>query len=580
MPTNPATRSPVPPRTAGDTINMRNTHDKIRTAALLLPALFFVTVYLLPLGGRVMIRPDEFRYAEIPREMISGGDWLRPRLNGVRYFEKPTLGYQLTAMCMKLFGENAFSVRFPAVLGTLLAAAIVWMICAKESRDPVLPGLAVGIYLSFSLVLGIGTFAVLDAPFSGMVTACVGAVYLAWKSERRLTETLFLVLAGAAAGAAFMLKGFLAFALPAVIAAPFLIWNRAWKKLLWWPWIPLAAAIAVAARWAWELHLAEPDFWRYFFVEEHWKRFTSGTYDRKAEPFWYFVPVLLGGMLPPGLLWIASWPGAGRQWLTKPFFRFMLCWAVIPFLLLSASSCKLGTYILPCFPPLAILLAAALRRSMLLHRTRYRISAARLLRWVGAFCLAAVAALTAAMFLGGGLLHIVHIGWTLATFACLMLLGIALLLSRRGRGLIQIAVFLFGTAPAVCCGMLALSDGLPDGRMPERGIAECAKRLPIEEDCKIAVERTCIASVCWTLKRSDLLVVGRMGEMTYGFTRYADEYAGRFVKNPDFPKLAAGVPEGKLVYITFKNLAQSPLPSDWPLPKRSITVNGVTALLF
>ena len=63
--------------------------------------LFYLATYILPLGSRQMIRPDEFRYAEIPREMLASGNWITPKLVDVRYFEKPALGYQLTALSFK-----------------------------------------------------------------------------------------------------------------------------------------------------------------------------------------------------------------------------------------------------------------------------------------------------------------------------------------------------------------------------------------------------------------------------------------------------------------------------------------------
>src|SRR4030042_2281837 len=78
---------------------------------VLVIALFFL-VYLVPLGVRPMLIPDEFRDAEIPREMLAAGDWVVPHLDGLRYFEKPVLGYWLNAAAIALFGENAFAVRF------------------------------------------------------------------------------------------------------------------------------------------------------------------------------------------------------------------------------------------------------------------------------------------------------------------------------------------------------------------------------------------------------------------------------------------------------------------------------------
>src|SRR5574337_468719 len=49
------------------------------------------------LGGRRLLHPDEGRYAEIAREMTVSGDWVTPRLDGIKYFEKPPLQYWLTA---------------------------------------------------------------------------------------------------------------------------------------------------------------------------------------------------------------------------------------------------------------------------------------------------------------------------------------------------------------------------------------------------------------------------------------------------------------------------------------------------
>ena len=91
-------------------MSKENTLNKKLNSFLLL--LFFVSLYILPLGVRNLTVPDEIRYAEIPREMISSGDWIVPHFNGLRYFEKPVLGYWANAGAMLLFGENAFDGHF------------------------------------------------------------------------------------------------------------------------------------------------------------------------------------------------------------------------------------------------------------------------------------------------------------------------------------------------------------------------------------------------------------------------------------------------------------------------------------
>ena len=102
--------------------------------------LLAVLLYILPLGLRDMFSPDETRYAEIGREMAVSGDWVTPRLNGVLYFEKPILGYWLFAGSEKLFGENAFAVRLPCALATLLSALVLFFLTRRfqgSGQNPV-----------------------------------------------------------------------------------------------------------------------------------------------------------------------------------------------------------------------------------------------------------------------------------------------------------------------------------------------------------------------------------------------------------------------------------------------------------
>ena len=153
-------------------------HVKRRYAVLLLS--FFLVSYILPLGVRDLLAPDETRYGEIPREMIVGGDWVVPHLNGLRYFEKPPLGYWLHAGSILLFGENNFAVRLPSAMAVGLSAMLIYLLVSRmyrkrnEERDltAILSSL---VFLTCFEVFAVGNIAVLDSLFSFFLTATITA---------------------------------------------------------------------------------------------------------------------------------------------------------------------------------------------------------------------------------------------------------------------------------------------------------------------------------------------------------------------------------------------------------------------
>ncbi len=100
---------------------------------LLLPLLFFTAAYYAPLNSRELIEPDETRYAEICREMIASGNWIMPQLVGVRYFEKPPMGYWLMAWSVKCFGETPFALRLPSVIASALTAFLIFILTWQGS---------------------------------------------------------------------------------------------------------------------------------------------------------------------------------------------------------------------------------------------------------------------------------------------------------------------------------------------------------------------------------------------------------------------------------------------------------------
>src|SRR5512141_3420922 len=95
---------------------MSATASSLRRGTLLLLLAIFFAVWFSNLEYRKLIRPDEGRYAEIPREMVVTGDWTTPRLNDLKYFEKPPLQYWATAVAYEVFGEHQWTSRLWAAL--------------------------------------------------------------------------------------------------------------------------------------------------------------------------------------------------------------------------------------------------------------------------------------------------------------------------------------------------------------------------------------------------------------------------------------------------------------------------------
>ncbi len=332
----------------------------------LLVLLLIAALYIVPLGARPMFVPDESRYAEVPREMIASGDWVSPHLNGLRYFEKPVLGYWAIAGSIMVFGENNFAIRLPSALSVALTALFILGIAAGGAKnDETIAPLAALIFLTSLEVYAVGTFCVLDNLLCFFLTGTMVSFYRASAAEPgSRQEKKYLMFSGIFCGLAFLTKGFLAFAVPVLAIVPFLLSQRRFADIFRMTWLPLLTALLVALPWSVLIHLREPQFWHYFFWNEHVHRFLADNAQHK-KPFWYFFlsapPMFLPWifLVPAAVTGFFSTTAAARtkQNPISPLITFCICWFVFPFLFFSASNGKLLTYILPCFPPFAILMS-------------------------------------------------------------------------------------------------------------------------------------------------------------------------------------------------------------------------------
>jgi 4-amino-4-deoxy-L-arabinose transferase-like glycosyltransferase len=331
-------------------------------AALLLA--FFV-IWFCNLDYRSLVRPDEGRYAEIAREMALTGDWTTPRLNGIKYFEKPPLQYWITAAAYKAFGEHEWTARLWAALTGFAGVLMVGFAGAR------LFGRRAGFYsaavlASTVLYAAIGHINTLDMGITFCLTLGLLSFLLAQRGDARTRETrLWMWLTWMAMGFGFLSKGLIGLALPAAAMVAYALVHRniAFLKRLE-PVAGTAILLAIGLPWIVAVSIANPEFPHFFFIHEHFERFLTQVHHRTA-PWWYFVPILIAGMLPwtpmLGQALIAAWKGDPSGQSFKPR-RFLLLYAAVIFLFFSVSQSKLPSYILPIFPALALLVGEWLSR--------------------------------------------------------------------------------------------------------------------------------------------------------------------------------------------------------------------------
>jgi len=330
----------------------------------------FALAWFCNLGYRHLVKPDEGRYADIPREMLASGDWLTPRINGYKYFEKPPLQYWATAVSLSAFGMNEWAARlWPGLTGFLGVLLVFW--AGNRLFGPPAGLLGAAVTASAPLYAIVGHLLTLDMALSFFMSAAVFAFAVAQGEAGEPARRRWMLCGWAAMALAVLTKGLVGVVLPAGAVAAYVLVQRDWNLLRRLYLVRGGLLfLAIAAPWFVMVSLANPEFARFFFIREHFERFLTKEHDR-YQPMWYFIPVLLIGIVP----WIvALFPALRDAWRRAPAAgfdarRFLLLWCAVVFVFFSASDSKLVSYILPLFPALALLigdyLATAGRRVLL-----------------------------------------------------------------------------------------------------------------------------------------------------------------------------------------------------------------------
>jgi hypothetical protein len=316
------------------------------------------------LGGRPLYSPAEARYALIALEMMESGDCIQPRLNQVRYYEKPPLLYWSTALSYFFLGANDLAARVPSALAYVATTATTFLLAAEllgRSAGP----LAALIYATSAGPFLFGRFLFADTLL--VLWLSVALLGLAKLERRRPSQSAFFLFWGGMALAG-LTKGVIGMFFPLASAATMILLSgkagliRRSRPL---PGLALMAAIVLP----WHIALAwrDPSFVRFYVVNEHVCRFLGCR-----EPTDYEA-MSVPGFWSASLLWFLPWslllPAALVAARHRAELHLPLVWSAWVFGFFTLAGGRLEYYALPALPALAVIVAAWWRR-LLEHPVR------------------------------------------------------------------------------------------------------------------------------------------------------------------------------------------------------------------
>ncbi|MBK7250282.1 MAG: glycosyltransferase family 39 protein [Gammaproteobacteria bacterium] len=483
--------------------------------ALLLSLAVFLVGWFGTLGTHRLVEPDEGRYAEIPREMARSGDWITPRLNGIKYFEKPPLQYWATAATYELFGTSEWSARLWAALTGFLGILLTVWLAARQygSRTALLAGAVQAGSLMYVVLAHVST---LDMGLTFTLQMALSGLVLLTDRRRESSppwQAVPLLAAGVAL--AFLSKGLIGILIPGAVAGIYVLVTRDWQ-LIWRskPWWSLLALVAIAGPWLLAVSQHNPEFARFFFIHEHFARFLTRVHDRYHSDA-FFIPFLLAGFLP----WTPLLPllalDAWRSWRTQDrVAQLLTIWVVFVFLFFSLSQSKLIPYILPLFPALALLAGRLLAR-LPARPLAWSLAAAAAFWLLIALAGTAVAlwpGIAATLWESGGQ---ARTGLITSAWAVALATALAAILAVRGRVLAAAWVAAAGSM-LFSALLLASVEKLPTRQSVSRMIASVQPRLTART--RLYCVNSYHQSIPFYLGRTCTLVRYR-GEMEFGLNQ-------------------------------------------------------------
>jgi 4-amino-4-deoxy-L-arabinose transferase-like glycosyltransferase len=339
---------------------------------LLALTLFLALLFGAFLGSRPFMTPDEGRYAEIPREMVESGDYVTPRLNYIKYFEKPPFVYWQEAAAIKVTGLNEWSLRSINALVALFTCLAVYL-AGRKLYDRRTGILACAMLATSLLYFGLAHFIIPDVPLTFWLTSSLLLFIVGTRATDPRQQRYYFWGMFACAAMAVLTKGLVGIIFPGMIIFLWLCATNNWRQLTTYSLISgTLVFLLVAAPWHILVQMKNPEFFHFYFIEQQFLRYLT-DYAAREQPVWFLPTVTLAGFFPwvCYLIAIPAYALFGRHAATRwtrfknfwqqrhqhPQTTFFLIWAVSIFLFFWRSKSQLLSYALPIMPPLALLTA-------------------------------------------------------------------------------------------------------------------------------------------------------------------------------------------------------------------------------
>ena len=329
------------------------------------------------LGSVTLFDVDEAVFSQATKEMVGSGDWITPTYNGENRYDKPILFYWLMGASYKVFGINEFGARFPSALsGFLLCMALFFFVRHFHDRER-------AFYAALTLPLSLyflvySHAAVTDMALTLFVALSLFSFFLSLQPGEGAGRYIYGLYVFSAL--AFLTKGLIGILFPFGIAVVYLLFTEGIKgmKRIFSATGMLLFLLLSAPWYVVQLKINGSEFIQQFFIKHHFRRYT-GVISGHKGPLYYYIPVLLIGLLP----WVAFLPGGIREALkdshklretgnrsaeenSSPITRspslnfFAFTWFAFVFVFFSLSTTKLPNYILPAIPAACILVSAGM----------------------------------------------------------------------------------------------------------------------------------------------------------------------------------------------------------------------------